>query len=235
MWQANVFTVFPDAFPGTLGVSVIGKALKRGDWNLNVIDLKKFPVKNDRIDSPPCGGGAGMILSPITFQKAFDTLPEAEKRKRKIYFSPRGRQFVQTDFEEISKSDGITMLCGRYEGVDQRILDYYQMEEVSLGDFVLMGGEVPALAILEGCVRLLPGVVGNHESIEDDSFQSGLLEHNQYTLPQKFFDLSVPEVLLQGNHKKINEFRLEQAKMITKNRRPDLWRKYVEKEDNATG
>lgn len=230
MWQANVFTIFPEAFPGTLGVSVIGKALKRGDWNLNIIDLKKFPVKNDRIDSPPCGGGAGMILSPITFQKAFDTLPEQEQKKRKVYFSPRGRQLMQSDLEEISKSDGITMLCGRYEGVDQRILDHYQMEEVSLGDFVLMGGEVAALAILEGCVRLLPGVVGNRESISDDSFQNGLLEHDQYTLPQKFFDLPVPEVLLGGNHKKINEFRLEQAKTITRNRRPDLWNKYVERE-----
>lgn len=230
MWQANVFTIFPEAFPGTLGVSVIGKALKRGDWDLNIIDLKKFPVKNDRIDSPPCGGGAGMLLSPITFQKAFDTLPEQEQKKRKVYFSPRGRQFMQSDLEEISKGDGITMLCGRYEGVDQRILDYYQMEEVSLGDFVLMGGEVAALAILEGCVRLLPGVVGNRESISDDSFQNGLLEHDQYTLPQKFFDLSVPEVLLGGNHKKINEFRLEQAKTITRDRRPDLWSKYVKGE-----
>lgn len=230
MWQANVFTIFPEAFPGTLGVSVIGKALKRGDWGLNIIDLKKFPVKNDRIDSPPCGGGAGMLLSPITFQKAFDTLPEQEQKKRKVYFSPRGRQFMQSDLEEISKCDGITMLCGRYEGVDQRILDYYQMEEVSLGDFVLMGGEVAALAILEGCVRLLPGVVGNRESISDDSFQNGLLEHDQYTLPQKFFDLSVPGVLLGGNHKKINEFRLEQAKTITRDRRPDLWSKYVKGE-----
>lgn len=228
MWQANVFTIFPEAFPGPLGVSVIGKALRNGGWNLNLIDLKKFPVKNDRIDSPPCGGGVGMVLSPLAFQKAFETLPESERAKRKIYFSPRGRQFFQRDLDEISKSDGVTMLCGRYEGVDQRILDHYQMEEVSIGDFVLLGGETAAITILEGCVRLLPGVVGNHESISDDSFQNNLLEHDQYTLPQKFFDLSVPEILLKGDHNAVNNFRLSQAKALTRRLRPDLWTKYIE-------
>lgn len=228
MWRANVFTIFPEAFPGPLGVSVIGKALQKGLWNLSIIDLKKFPVKNDRIDSPPCGGGVGMVLSPLAFQKAFETLPEFERNKRKIYFSPRGRQFLQRDLEEISKSDGITMLCGRYEGVDQRILDHYHMEEVSIGDFVLLGGESAAITILEGCVRLLPGVVGNHESVTDDSFQNDLLEHDQYTLPQKFFDLPVPDVLLQGNHSAINKFREDQAKDITRRLRPDLWCEYVE-------
>lgn len=228
MWQANIFTIFPDAFPGNLGVSVIGKALEKKIWNLNVIDLKRFPVKNDRIDSTPCGGGVGMVLSPITFQKAFDTLPKEEQKKRKIYFSPRGRQLKQKDLEDISQSDGVTILCGRYEGVDQRILDYYEMEEVSIGDFVLLGGEAAAMTILEGCVRLLPCVVGNHSSIDDDSFQNNLLEHNQYTLPQEFNEMKVPKVLLGGNHNEIKEFRTNQSKNITKKLRPDLWAKYIE-------
>ena len=147
MWQAHVFTAFPEAFPGNLGVSSIGKALQEGRWSLNLVDLHKFPVKYDRIDDTPYGGGPGMVLSPITFEKAFNNLPENAKNLRKIYFSPRGRQLKQSDMEQISREDGVIMLCGRYEGVDQRIIDYYEMEEVSIGDFVLLGGEVAAMTI----------------------------------------------------------------------------------------
>jgi tRNA (guanine37-N1)-methyltransferase len=228
MWQANVFTIFPDAFPGNLGVSVLKKAFDQKKWNLKIIDLKEFPVKSDRIDSIPYGGGAGMILSPITFEKAFDTLSEDEKKWKKFYFSPRGRQMNQSDLEHLSRCSGITMLCGRYEGVDQRIIDFYEMEEISVGDFVLLGGEVAAMMIIEGCVRLLPGVIGNDDSISDDSFQNHLLEYDQYTKPSIFKNLHVPDVLLSGNHEEISKFRLNQSKRKTIISRPDLWAKYVD-------
>jgi len=227
MWQANVFTIFPEAFPGTLGVSLIGDALAQKKWDLNLIDLKKYPVKSDRIDSIPYGGGAGMILSPLTFEKAFETLSDNQKHMKKIYFSPRGRQMTQNDLQKLSQSEGVTMLCGRYEGVDQRILDYYEFEEVSIGDFVLLGGESAAMTIIEGIVRLLPEVVGNNESIHTDSFQEPLLEYNQYTRPKEFHSLEVPKILRSGNHEKIDEFRLKQSIEITKQRRPDIWAKYV--------
>ncbi len=229
MWQANVFTIFPEAFPGSLGVSLIGDALAQKKWALNLIDLKKYPVKSDRIDSIPYGGGAGMILSPITFEKAFDSLPDDQKRMKKIYFSPRGRNMTQADMQTLSQSQGVIILCGRYEGVDQRILDHYEFEEISIGDFVLLGGEAAAMTIIEGIVRLLPEVVGNNESIHTDSFQEPLLEYNQYTRPQEFHSLEVPEILRSGNHEKINNFRLKQSIEITKKRRPDVWAKYVEK------
>lgn len=229
MWQANVFTIFPEAFPGTLGVSLIGDALVQKKWDLNLIDLKKYPVKSDRIDSIPYGGGAGMILSPLTFEKAFDSLSDSQKKMKKIYFSPRGKQMTQNDLQKLSWSEGVTMLCGRYEGVDQRILDYYGFEEISIGDFVLLGGEVVAMTIIEGIVRLLPEVVGNNESIHTDSFQEPLLEYHQYTRPQEFHSLKVPEILRSGDHKKIKEFRLKQSIELTKKRRPDVWAKYVKK------
>ncbi|MDR2107679.1 MAG: tRNA (guanosine(37)-N1)-methyltransferase TrmD [Holosporaceae bacterium] len=229
MWQANVFTIFPDAFPGTLGVSVIGKALEQKKWNLNLIDLKKFPVKSDRIDSPPYGGGEGMILSPAVFERAFQTLSSEMRKWKKIYFSPRGRRLRQSDFEELARLPGITMLCGRYEGVDQRIIDFYETEEISVGDFVLPGGETAAMIVAEGCVRLLPEVVGNGDSLRNDSFQNFLLEYDQYTKPEIFNALSTPEILLSGDHRKIAEFRLNQSKKITAERRPDLWAEYIDK------
>ena len=229
MWQANVFTIFPEAFPGALGVSLIGDALAQKKWDLNLIDLKKYPVKSDRIDSIPYGGGAGMILSPLTVEKAFGALSESQKKMKKIYFSPRGRQMTQADLQKLSQSEGVAILCGRYEGVDQRILDYYGFEEISIGDFVLLGGEVAAMTIIEGIVRLLPEVVGNSKSIHTDSFQEPLLEYHQYTRPKKFNSLEVPEILRSGNHEKIKEFRLQQSIEITKTRRPDIWAKYIEK------
>lgn len=227
MWQADVFTIFPDAFPGSLGVSIIGKSLAQGKWNLNLVDLKQFPVKSDRIDSPPCGGGCGMILSPICFEQAFNSLSEKSKKMRRIYFSPRGRQLKQADLYDISRSDGVMMICGRYEGIDQRILDAYEIEEISIGDFVLLGGEVAAMAIIEGCVRLLPDIVGEQESIANDSFQRNLLEYDQYTQPRTFHDIHVPDILLSGDHKKITDYRKAQSKVLTMKNRPDLWGKYI--------
>lgn len=227
MWQANVFSIFPEAFPGNLGISLLGKALSQKKWNLNIIDLKNFSIKYDRIDSVPYGGGAGMVLSPLVFENAFNSLNVDEKKMKKIYFSPRGRQLVQSDLQKMSCSDGITILCGRYEGVDQRIIDYYGFEEISVGDFVLLGGEVAAMTVIEGIVRLIPEVVGNDESIHTDSFQESLLEYDQYTKPREFHNLKVPEIFLSGNHEEIAKFRLEQSKKITKKQRPDLWSKYI--------
>ncbi|MDR2268512.1 MAG: tRNA (guanosine(37)-N1)-methyltransferase TrmD [Holosporaceae bacterium] len=227
MWQATVFTIFPEAFPGNLGVSNIGKALKRGVWKLNIVDLKKFPIKSDRIDSVPYGGGAGMLLSPLTFEKAYVTLPEEARHSRKIYLSPRGRRLRQCDFDEFSSSPGIVLLCGRYEGVDQRIISSYEFEEASIGDFVLMGGEAAAMVVIEGCVRLLPGLVGEASSLDDDSFRNGLLEYDQYTRPREFRGLAVPEELVSGHHEKVKRFRLCQSKKITMARRPDMWIQYV--------
>lgn len=203
------------------------KALDQGKWRLNIVDLKKFPVKSDRIDSEPYGGGAGMILSPISFAQAIESLTENEKKWKKIYFSPRGRQMTQVDLQDLSNSTGITLLCGRYEGVDQRIIDCYEMEEISIGDFVLLGGEVAAMAIIEGCVRLLPTVIGNDCSLWNDSFQHHLLEYDQYTRPAVFKEFAVPEVLRHGNHQKIAKFQLNQSKELTRKRRPDLWGKYI--------
>ncbi|MDR3155673.1 MAG: tRNA (guanosine(37)-N1)-methyltransferase TrmD [Holosporaceae bacterium] len=227
VWQANVFTIFPEAFPGSLGVSLCGKALLQGIWKLNLIDLKKFPAKSDRIDFPPYGGGAGMVLATQVFADAFTQLDDMERNMRRFYFSPRGRQLTHKDLLELSRFDGISMLCGRYEGVDQRILDLYEMEEISLGDFVLLGGEVAAMAIIEGCVRLLPNIVGDETSLLEDSFHDNLLEHDHYTKPEQYQGWSVPEVLLSGNHKEIAQFRLNQSKQLTMRRRPDLWGKYV--------
>jgi tRNA (guanine37-N1)-methyltransferase len=229
MWQVNVFTIFPDAFPGNLGVSILKKAIHQKKWSLKLIDLTQFPVRSDRIDAAPYGGGAGMILSPHTFERAFAALSENEKKWRKIYFSPRGRRINQADFHEISSTPGVTMLCGRYEGVDQRIIDFYKMEEISVGDFVLLGGEIAAMMVIEGCVRLLPGVLGNDNSVEEDSFQDHLLEYDHYTRPPVFKGLAVPKTLLSGNHQKISEFRLRRSKEITMKKRHDLWVKYVEK------
>ena len=227
MWTANVFTVFPEIYPANLGISNLKKT-KGTLWDLNVIDLKKYALKYGRIDDTPYGGGAGMVLRPDAFKNAFDSALSSDQQAcKRVYLSPRGRKIKQDDFKEISKSNGVTLLCGRYEGVDQRILDYYDFEEWSLGDFILMGGDVGALAIIEGCVRLIPGVVQKYESIECDSFENGLIEHDQYTRPDEFMGLTVPEILKSGNHAAINEYRLHQSMELTRASRPDLWMSYI--------
>lgn len=226
MFQVNVFTIFPEAFSGPLGVSSIGK-LMNVVWQLNVIDLKKFGDTSNRLDSYPCGGGNGMLLRSDIFEKAYNSLMPNSSNFRKIYFSPRGKKFTQNDFNSISKSDGITCLCGRYEGIDQRIIDHYQFEEFSIGDFVLLGGEAAAIVMIEGCIRLLNSVVGNSESIKNDSFSESLLEHDQYTKPAIWNNLEVPVVLRSGNHKAIQQWRQANSKKITLLARRDLWNQYV--------
>lgn len=229
MWQANVFTVFPEIYPANLGISNLQKAHGKL-WKLNIIDLKLFSAKYGRIDDIPYGGGAGMVLCPNAFENAFNSLDNNAKNVKRIYLSPRGKKISQQDFKGLSKSDGVSLLCGRYEGVDQRILDSFEFEEWSLGDFVLMGGDVGALTIIEGCVRLIPGVVQKQESLDNDSFENDLLEYDQYTHPASFNGINVPKILLSGNHQKIEKFRLQQSIMRTAKSRKDLWFKYMERQ-----
>ncbi|SFC51170.1 tRNA (guanosine(37)-N1)-methyltransferase TrmD [Tropicimonas isoalkanivorans] len=231
-WTARIVTLFPDAFPGVLGESLTGKALQEGLWALEAIDLRRFGEGRHRnVDDTPTGGGAGMVLRPDVVARALDEAlrgaPVDPGRWPRVYLSPRGRRFDQATARRWSQADGVTMLCGRFEGVDQRVIDTYGLQEVSLGDFVLTGGEIAAQAMLDATVRLLPGVLGNQASAEEESFSEGLLEHPQYTRPTEWRGQSVPEVLLSGHHARIAEWRRAQAEALTRARRPDLWEAWV--------
>ncbi|CUI47030.1 tRNA (guanosine(37)-N1)-methyltransferase TrmD [Cognatishimia activa] len=230
-WTARIITLFPDAFPGVLGESLTGKALKDGKWQLETTDLRIFgDGKHRNVDDTPAGGGAGMVLRPDVLGKAIDhTLRSARGTNPLVYLSPRGVPFNQNIARQWSQCDGVTMLCGRFEGVDQRVLDHYNIQEVSLGDFVLTGGEIAAQAMIDATVRLLPSVLGNAESIEDESHSNGLLEHPQYTRPAEWMGREIPEVLTSGNHGKVAQWRQEMAEKITKERRPDMWEKWESK------
>jgi tRNA (guanine37-N1)-methyltransferase len=231
-WKAKIITLFPDAFPGVLGLSLTGKALDMGLWALETIDLRPFGIgKHLNVDDTPAGGGAGMVLRAdvldAALTKAAEGTPQDRLRWPIIYLSPRGRPFDQAMARRFSKADGLTMLCGRFEGVDQRLLDHHHIEEVSLGDFVLTGGEIAATALIDATVRLLPKVLGNQASTEEESFSHGLLEHPQYTRPAVWNDLAIPDVLQSGHHGEIAKWRQAQAEEITKTRRPDLWQAYL--------
>jgi tRNA (guanine37-N1)-methyltransferase len=224
-WIATILTLFPEVFPAVLGASLPGRALIDGLWKLNALDIRKFSLDNKHgtVDDTPYGGGAGMVMRPDVIDAA---LRGAETQfgvaTRKIYLSPRGRRFDQALAKEWSAEKHLLLLCGRYEGVDQRVIDAQQLEEVSLGDFVLSGGEVAAMAMLESCVRLLPGVLGNAATTDEESFESGLLEYPHYTRPAEWQGRAVPDVLLSGNHAEIKAWRRRQAEAITAQRRPDL-------------
>jgi len=224
-WSAHVLTLFPDMFPGPVGQSLAGRGLKDGAWELQVTQIRDHAVgKHLNVDDSPFGGGAGMVMRPDVLGSAIDQAKAVSgKDKRLIYFSPRGRVLDQEMVRELSKEPGVILVCGRFEGVDQRVLDARNVEEVSLGDFILSGGEVAALALLDAVVRLLPGVTGNVESLEDESFETGLLEYPHYTRPAVWEDRSVPEVLLSGHHEKIKDWRKRQSMELTKQRRADLW------------
>jgi tRNA (guanine37-N1)-methyltransferase len=229
-WVAKVITLFPDAFPGTLGLSLTGKALDLGLWRLEPIDLRQFGEgKHRNVDDTPAGGGAGMVLRPdvvdAAFRHAREGTPVDRARWPVIYLSPRGEPFDQATARRLAAADGITLLCGRFEGVDQRVLDHHQVEEVSLGDFVLTGGEIAAQAVLDATVRLLPGVIGNAASLEEESHSHGLLEHPHYTRPAVWEGQEIPAVLQSGNHAEIAKWRRAQAEALTRDRRPDLWDK----------
>lgn len=232
-WVARVITLFPEAFPGTLGLSLTGKALDMGLWALETIDLRPFGEGRHRnVDDTPAGGGAGMVLRPDVVARALDAAAEGTPADRArwpvVYLSPRGRPFRQADARRFAAAEGITLLCGRFEGVDQRVLDAYAVEEVSLGDFVLTGGEIAAQALIDATVRLIPRVLGNQASTEEESFSHGLLEHPQYTRPNVWEGRAIPEVLLSGHHARIADWRRAEAERLTRERRPDLWRAYCE-------
>lgn len=228
VWTARIITLFPDAFPGVLGESLTGRALKDGKWQIETTDLRTFGIgKHRNVDDTPAGGGAGMVLRADVLGNAIDhTMRGTRGNWPLVYLSPRGRRFDQKMAQAWAECDGITMLCGRFEGVDQRVLDHYNIQEVSLGDFVLTGGELAAQAMIDATVRLLPDVLGNAESIEDESHSGGLLEHPQYTRPAEWMGREIPEVLMSGHHGKIEEWRKAMAEELTRQRRPDMWAAY---------
>jgi tRNA (guanine37-N1)-methyltransferase len=237
-WTARILTLFPESFPGVLGASLTGKALKDGLWCIEPIDLRPFGEgKHRNVDDTPYGGGAGMVLRADVLGKALDQAMRGVPRDRAkwplVYLSPRGAPFTQAKARDWAKADGITMLCGRFEGIDQRVLDHFDIEEVSLGDFVLTGGEIAAQAMIDATVRLRPEVLGNAESTEEESFSNGLLEHPQYTRPAEWRGLGVPEVLTSGDHGKVDAWRQEMSEALTKERRPDLWKAF-EDDQNPT-
>lgn len=227
-WQAQVITLFPQAFPGVLGESLTGKAMKDELWQLDTIDLRQFGIgKHRNVDDTPAGGGAGMVIRPDVMGAAID---HAQRRMRLplVYLSPRGQRFDQSMARKWAQWPGVTLLCGRFEGLDQRVIDRYGIHEVSLGDFVLTGGEIAAQAMLDASIRLLPGVLGNAQSTEDESFSDGLLEHPQYTRPAEWLGHGIPDLLMSGHHGEIAKWRRTQSETITQERRPDLWKIYNE-------
>ena len=228
-WTAQVITLFPDAFPGLLGESLTGKALKDGIWQLQTTDLRRFGVgKHRNVDDTPSGGGAGMVLRADVVANAIgDARRRAKGRMPLLYLSPRGVPFSQKIAQDLSELDGVTLLCGRFEGVDERVLEHYDIMEVSMGDYVLTGGELPAMTLIDACVRLLPGVLGNSESAVEESHSNGLLEHPQYTRPAEWEGHKIPAVLTSGDHGKVAKWRRETSEKITRERRPDLWEKLV--------
>ena len=224
-WSATVLTLFPEMFPGPLDVSLIGKARANGLWSLDVRDIRDHGIgKHKTVDETPAGGGPGMVMRADVACAAIDAVERADRPL--IHLSPRGAPLTQARVRALSEGPGAVLLCGRFEGLDQRAIEARGLEEVSLGDFVLAGGEVAAMALIEACVRLLPGVLGDAASPADESFADGLLEYPQYTRPQSFEGREIPPVLLGGNHAEIDRFRRERAEKLTKSRRPDLWTLY---------
>ena len=226
VWTARVLTLFPEMFPGPLDHSIAGKALEDGVWALETVDLRDFAGDKHRtVDDAPFGGGPSMVLRPDVVDAALRATNGT--RGPVIYLSPKGRLLDQARVREIAQAPAVTLLCGRYEGVDERVIEARGLEEVSLGDFVLSGGEPAAIALIDACVRLLPGVLGNALSLVEESFERGLLEYPHYTRPQDWRGRKVPETLLSGHHEKIRAWRLAEAEKITRERRPDLWARYT--------
>ena len=225
MWEAKVFTLYPEIFPGPLSKGLYGKALSKDLWNLKVVNIRDVAEgKHKTVDDTPYGGGSGMLLKADVLAKSLDqNKTEGEKI---IYLSPKGKKFDQLYAQELSKEKSVSLICGHFEGVDERVLSSRNIEEVSIGDYILSGGETAAFVIIDSILRLLPGVLGNENSKMDESFANGLLEYPQYTKPQIWEEKTVPEVLLSGDHSKIKDWRLSQSEAITRDRRPDLWQKY---------
>ncbi len=226
-WNCTVLTAYPDYFPGPLASSLSGKALLNKIWALNIVNIRDYGLgKHKKIDDTVYGGGCGMLLLPEVLDNCLQDSFKKGASKKLVYLTPRGKPLLQKKVVEFSESDGITILCGHFEGIDQRILDKYKPEEISLGDYILSGGEIASFVLVDSCVRMLPGVLGNSDSFVDESFNNYLLEHSQYTKPQDWQGYKVPDVLLSGNHKEINNWRLEESIKITKERRPELYKSY---------
>ena len=225
MFQAQVFTLYPEVFPGPLSRGLYGKALSNKLWDLSVINIRDAATdKHKTVDDTPYGGGTGMLLKADVLANALDQ--KVKKGERVFYLSPKGKKFDQKFAQDLSKEKSISLICGHFEGVDERVLATRNIEEISIGDYVLSGGETAALVVLDSILRLLPGVLGNDKSSLDETFENGLLEYPQYTKPQIWEEKSVPDVLLSGDHSKIKDWRLSQSEAITRGRRPDLWQKY---------
>ena len=237
-WTARVITLFPEAFPGVLGVSLTGKALEQGLWRLDTVDLRTFGEgKHRNVDDTPAGGGAGMVLRADILSRAIRFAqrgaPEDRTRWPLLYLSPRGRPFDQTRARALAEADGVTLICGRFEGVDQRVLDHFEIEEVSIGDYVLTGGEIAAQAVIDASIRLRPGILGNAASTDEESFSEGLLEHPQFTRPATWEGVDIPDVLTSGDHGRVAAWRQEMAEELTKSRRPDLWEQYQSRKNRG--
>ncbi len=230
-WQATVLTLFPEAFPGILGQSIIGTAKKNRIWALETVDIRDFAANKHRnVDDTPAGGGPGMVMKPDIAAAAIDSVVRADRPL--IYLTPRGAPLTQKRVRELASGSGVIVFCGRFEGLDQRVIEARQMEEVSIGDFILAGGEIAAQALLEACIRLLPGVLGDAASAQDESFENGLLEYPLYTRPREWENRTIPEVLLSGDHRRIADWQLDRQIEITKARRPDLYRAWRAKGDS---
>ena len=228
-WTARILTLFPEMFPGPLGASLAGQALERGDWRLETVDIRDFAGDKHRsVDDTPFGGGPGMVLRPDVVDASVGHAREGLHAPL-VFLTPRGRRLDQARVRALAEGPGVVLLCGRYEGVDERAIEARAPEEISLGDFVLSGGEPAAIALLDACVRLLPGVVGKDASLAEESFERGLLEYPHYTRPQVWQGRAVPEVLVSGHHAKVRAWRTRESERITRERRPDLWRNFAEK------
>ena len=226
MWNATVLSLFPEMFPGTLAFSIAGKALVNNLWFLNTINIRDFSNdKNGKVDDVPFGGGHGMVLKPEVLDRALKSV--VDHNGPRIYLSPRGRKFDQSFAKDLSKEKGVVFICGRYEGVDERFLTHNDIQEVSVGDYVLSGGEIGAQLIMDATIRLLPNVIGNSQGLVEESFEGNLLEYPLYTQPRVWNGIEVPEVLLSGDHKKIEIWKIKMSEKITKLKRPDLWSKYI--------
>jgi tRNA (guanine37-N1)-methyltransferase len=224
-FSADIITLFPDLFPGPLGASVLGRGMSDGLWSLKATQLRDFATDRHRtVDDTPSGGGAGMVLKADILAQAIDTVAPANDPRPRILMSPRGKPLTQARAHELATGPGAVIVCGRFEGIDQRVIDSRGLEEISIGDYVLAGGEVAAMVLLEAVVRLIPGVLGALDSRDEESFENGLLEYPHYTRPQTFEGMEIPAVLTSGDHGKIEKWRLEQSLALTKARRPDLLR-----------
>lgn len=233
-FQATILTLFPEMFPGTLGHSLAGRALDNGVWSLITKQIREFATdKHKTVDDAPLGGGHGLILKPDVVSAALNDVAKAPGRR--LYMSPRGVPLSQELVRDLAKDEGVVIVCGRYEGLDQRVIDHHQLMEVSVGDYILSGGELAAQILLDAVIRLLPGVMGKEIGHLQESFETGLLEHDHYTQPRMWKEMSAPEILGSGHHQKIAAWRDNQAKELTKRRRPDLWQRFLAKNEENNG